>query len=147
MTDIDRLIIIIIVLVVGYFFFLLFKRKKDSENETDIYPWRLSTLSGDEHFKKPAYNLEENLDLKYKDAMLSYENEKFAEAIEKLTECISDTKFSEFYYFRGICYFAIKEYQLSIADWETAIILFPDYEYELSSNIREAKEIFMNYNK
>jgi tetratricopeptide (TPR) repeat protein len=139
MTDIDRLIIGIVVFVAGYFVYLLFK-KKDTDDDEEEYPYRLSKLSGDDHFAHPVNNLEDSLNSKYADAMLLYNAGNFEQAIEKLTECILETRFSEFYYYRGICHFALKEHQSAINDWETAIILFPEYEYELSANIMEARE-------
>lgn len=138
MTDIDRLIIGIAVFVAGYFVYLFFKKKKTGDEEEE-YPYRLSKLSGEDHFAHPVNNLEDGLNLKYAEAMKQYEEGKFDEAIIKLTECILENRFSEFYYYRGISHFALKEYQESINDWETAIILFPEYEYELSANIFEAR--------
>jgi len=138
MTDIDRLIIGIVVFIAGYFIYLFFKKK--NTDEEDSYPLRLSKLSGEEHFTHPENNLEDSLNFKYSEAMLLYDAKKFDEAITKLTDCILETRFSEFYYYRGISHFALKEYQLAINDWETAIILFPEYEYELTSNIIEARE-------
>jgi tetratricopeptide (TPR) repeat protein len=141
-TDIDRLVIGILFFLISYFIYLLFRKNKSGDN--DVYPLRLSKLPEDEHFKSPANNLDGDISIKYEDAMLSYDAQNFAEAIAKLTDCISVTKFSEFYYYRGICHFALKEYQSSINDWQTAIKLFPEYEYELSSNIIEAKENLNN---
>ena len=138
MTDIDRLIIGIVVFVAGYFVYLFFK-KKDPDKE-DEYPLRLSKLSGDDHFAEPENNLEQSLNLKYSESMLLYDAGKFKEAAERLTECILENRYSEFYYYRGICNFSIKEYQSAINDWETAIILFPEYGYELYANIMEARE-------
>ncbi len=112
--------------------------------DKDEYPLRLSKLSGGEHFKTPANNLEEDLNLKYEEAMLLYDANNFKEAIIKLTDCISESNFSEFYYYRGICYFALKKYDESIDDWETAIRLFPEYEYELRANINEAGKMKSN---
>ena len=138
MTDIDRIIIGIALFVAGYFVYLFFKKKK-KEDEEEEYPYRLSKLSGDDHFAHPVNNLEKSLNLKYAGAMMYYEEGNFEDAIGKLTECILENRFSEFYYYRGISHFALKEYQEAINDWETAIILFPDYEYELSANVMEAK--------
>jgi len=139
MTDIDRLVIGIVVFVAGYFVYLFFKKKDTDEDEE--YPYRLSKLSGDDHFAHPENNLEESLNVKYAEAMLIYKAGNFKEAAEKLTECILENRFSEFYYYKGICNFSIKDYQNAINDWETAIILFPEYEYELTANILEAREI------
>jgi tetratricopeptide (TPR) repeat protein len=141
MTDIDRLIIGIALFVAGYFVFLFFKKKKTEDEEADEeYPYRLSKLSGDDHFAHPVNNLDKSLNLKYAGAMMYYEEGKFEDAIKGLTECILENRFSEFYYYRGICNFALQKYQEAINDWETAIILFPEYEYELTANILEARE-------
>ena len=145
MTDIDRLIIGIAVFVAGYFVYLFFKKKKtEDEDGEEEYPYRLSKLSGDDHFAHPMNNLERSLNLKYAGAMMYYEEGKFEDAIKGLTECILENRFSELYYFRGICYFALKKYDESIDDWETAIRLFPEYEYELRANINEAGKMKSN---
>jgi tetratricopeptide (TPR) repeat protein len=145
MTDIDRLIIGIALFVAGYFVYLFF-RKRDNEDEAgeEEYPLRLSKISGDDQFAHPVNNLDKSLNLKYAGAMMYYEEGKFVDAIKGLTECILENRYSEFYYYRGICHFALKEYQEAINDWETAMILFPDYEYELSANILEARERINN---
>lgn len=139
MTDIDRLIIGIAVFVAGYFVYLFFRKKKTEDDESDEeYPYRLAKLSGDNHIAHPVNNLDKSLNLKYEEAMMYYEEGKYEEAIKGLKECILENRFSEFYYYRGMCHFALKAYQEAINDWETAIILFPEYEYELSANIMEA---------
>jgi tetratricopeptide (TPR) repeat protein len=146
MTDIDRLIIGIAVFVAGYFVYLFFKKRNDEEEDEDVYeeeyPTRLSKLSGDGSIARPVNNLERSLNLKYAEAMMYYEEGKFQEAIAILTDCILKNRFSEFYYYRGICHFALKEYQEAINDWETALIIFP--EYELTANIMEAREKINN---
>ncbi|MCX6158312.1 MAG: tetratricopeptide repeat protein [Ignavibacteriae bacterium] len=143
MTDIDRIIIGIAVFVAGYFVYLFFKKRntedEDEDGDEEEYPFRLSKLSGKDHFARPVNNLEDSLNLKYAEAMTHYEEGKFEETIVKLTGCILENRFSEFYYYRGISHFALKKYQEAINDWETAIILFPEYEYELSANIIEAR--------
>lgn len=139
MTDIDRLLIGMALFVIGFLIHLFFRKNKYAEKEE--YPWRLSKISGEDHFKTPENNLDEDLNLKYQEAMLLYDANNFKEAIIKLTDCISENNFSEFYYYRGICYFALKKYDESIVDWETAISLFPDYEYELRANINEAEKM------
>ena len=145
MTDVDRLIIGIALFVAGYFVYLFFRKKKTEDEEgEEEYPYRLSKLSGDDHFAHPLNDLEDSLNLKYAEAMIHYKEGKFEDAITKLTECILENRFSEFYNYRGISYFAMKEYQKAINDWETAIILFPEYEYELSANIMEAREKLKN---
>jgi tetratricopeptide (TPR) repeat protein len=136
MTDIDRLIIGIAVFVAGYFVYLFFKKKKDEEEEES----ELLTKASDENkIVYPVNNLERSLNLKYAGAMIYYEEGKFEDAIKGLTECILENRFSEFYYYRGMCHFALQKYQEAINDWETAIILFPEYEYELTANIMEAR--------
>lgn len=145
MTDIDRLIIGIALFVAGYFVFLFFKKKKtEDEDGEEEYPYRLSQLSGDDHFAHPVNNLDKSLNLKYAGALMYYEEGKYEDAIKGLTECIFENRFSEFYYYRGMCHFALKEYQEAINDWETAIILFPEYEYELTANIMEARGKIVN---
>lgn len=140
MTDIDRLIIGIAVFVAGYFVFLFFRKKETDDDEGDEdYPYRLSQISGEDHFARPKNNLTEDLNKKYYDAMLKYKAGKFDEAIEELSGCILEFRYCEFYYYRGICNFALKKYQEAIDDWETAIIIFPEYEYELTANINEAR--------
>jgi tetratricopeptide (TPR) repeat protein len=144
MTDIDRLIMGIAVFVAGYFVYLFFKKRNtdeedDEDGDEEEYPFRFTKLSGKDHFAHPVNNLEKSLNLKYAGAMMHYEEGKYEDAIEGLTNCILENRFSEFYYYRGISYFALKKYQEAINDWETAIILFPEYEYELSANIMEAR--------
>ena len=137
MTDyyINRFLIGIVIIVVGYMIHLLFRKNK-SESKEDYY--RFSKISGEDQYKKPVNNLKRDLNLKYNEAILLYDANNFEESIVKLTECISESKFSEFYYYRGICNFAVKKYKESLDDWETAIKLFPEYEHELRSNINEA---------
>jgi len=138
MTDIDRLIIGIVIFVAGYFVYLFFKKKDSDEGEE--YPYRLSKIQGEDRNAHPENNLKESLNLKYSEAMLLYDAGKFKEAAERLTVCILENRYSEFYYYRGMCNFSIKDYQSAINDWETAIILFPEYGYELYANIMEARE-------
>ena len=141
MTDIDRLIIGFVLFLAGYFVYL-FLRKKDSDDDEgdEDYPYRLSEISGEDHFARPPNNLDEGLNMKYSEALLKYKAEKYEEAAEELSNCILEFRYSAFYYYRGICHFALKRYQEAINDWETAIILFPEYEYELTANINEARE-------
>ncbi len=137
MTDIDRIIIGMVVFLAGYFVYLFFKKKETDEEEEGS---ELLTKESDENkIACPVNNLERSLNLKYAGAMMYYEEGKYEDAIKGLTECILENRFSEFYYYRGMCHFALKEYQEAINDWETAIILFPEYEYELSANIMEAR--------
>jgi tetratricopeptide (TPR) repeat protein len=115
MTDIDRIIIGIAVFVAGYFVYLFFRKKK-TEDEEEEYPYRLSKLSGDDRIARPVNNLEDSLNLKYEGAMMYYEEGKFEDAIKVLTECILENRFSEFYYYRGMCHFALQKYQEAIND-------------------------------
>lgn len=139
-TDFDRFLIGIVIIIVGYLYHLLFRKNK---NDKEDY-YRFSKISGEDHFKKPVNNLKKDLNLKYDEAMLLYDANNFNEAIMKLTECISEKNYCEFYYYRGICNFAVKNYKESLDDWRMAIKLFPEYEYELRTNIKEAEKKLRN---
>lgn len=102
-----------------------------------------------------AYIASKRIENLLEDAVKLYEDEKYTEAAEMFDRIIKiNPNEASVYYYRGLTYDALKNYQKAIADYKSAVKLSPEMNiayyliaaaYDNSGNYKAAKEFYQKY--